>query len=251
MELKMAASSTVTPQAVPQATPGGNEEARLRLLRLSQRRLSGPRSRRSAESDFVQSPSRKVPMDTLAKEWIHSKAFEPETRVYLSQRLLPPLILSLEKLLETVGNRGMEEDEETGPDFNPINYLAEQLMRSNPAAFASPSTSFTAVNQLTSTRSATDTRSSTYAESMREVSSQLQQLVCHHEDEQGDKDRIREELKKRKEEREKEQAMRQMERERRKGVVKSVVGQWCEQTEGGGRDGGVTVSDVSCYYIYH
>lgn len=245
----MAAST----EATPQATFGGDEEARIRILRLSQRQLSGPRSRRSEESNFVPSPSRKVPMDTLAKEWIDSKAFEPETRIYLSQRLLPSLIISLEKLLETVGNRGMEEDEETGPDFNPINYLAEQLMRNNPAAFTSSSTSSPTVNQLTSTKSSTDTRSSTYAESMKEVSSLLQQLICHHEDEQENKDRIREELKKRKEEREKEQAMRQIERERRKEVVESVVGLWCEQTEGGGRDGGVTISDVSglqCLVLY-
>ena len=143
-------------------------ETRLRLLRHSQQRLSRPGCKCPAEESTVTLPSRKVPMDELAKEWLQGSrteldVLEMEKRVYLIQRLLPALIQSLEKLLMEVESRGIEGDEKTNPMFNPLNYLAEQLMRTNPGA-----SSNSAHSSL-----------SPYSESLREVLSQLQQMVCH------------------------------------------------------------------------
>ena len=68
----------------------------------------------------------KLAVDMLAKEWLEAQTFDLDSRAYLIDKLLPTLILGLEKLLIEVGQRPPEKH------FNPINYLAQYLMRNNP-----------------------------------------------------------------------------------------------------------------------
>ena len=71
-------------------------------------------------------------MDLLAREWLNEAKPNVETRAYLVDKLLPTLIIAAEKLLSEVSKRGLERDDAGGAEFNPINFLAQYLMRNNP-----------------------------------------------------------------------------------------------------------------------
>jgi len=105
----------------------------------------------------AQSIIRKIPFELLAQMWMKDHAETAETRAYLVDKVLPTLILGMEKLLMDVDQRGLAE-EDLSPDFNPLNFLAQYLMRNNP-------------------RYSNFSEASPYIRGLRDVSEQLKQQL--------------------------------------------------------------------------
>ena len=72
-------------------------------------------------------------MELLTKDWLAGTEHDLPTKLYLAEKVLPVLVLSLEQLLVNVSQKGLEEQEGFRDDFNPVNFVAEFLMRHNPA----------------------------------------------------------------------------------------------------------------------
>ena len=71
-------------------------------------------------------------MDILAAEWLDSVDAPSDLRIYLVDKLLPTLVMGLEKVLREAEAKNVIGSEGHSPLLNPINFLAQYLMRNNP-----------------------------------------------------------------------------------------------------------------------
>ncbi|KAJ8042730.1 EF-hand calcium-binding domain-containing protein 5 [Holothuria leucospilota] len=149
--------------------------------------------------------ARKIPVDTLACEWLNTNEVTVDARAYLLEKLLPTLILGIEKLLTEAERRGLTDRNESSPDFNPLNYLAQYLMRNNPRYSNFP-------------------EASPYIRGLREVTEELKTHVFSFEDNRLAK--IKSEARKRREEHEKQIAMKDRERGKRSARVRAQYDEW-------------------------
>ncbi|XP_019614301.1 PREDICTED: EF-hand calcium-binding domain-containing protein 5-like isoform X2 [Branchiostoma belcheri] len=126
-------------------------------------------------------------------------------------KLLPTLILGVEKLLLEVERRGLENTSDVTRDFNPINYLAQYLMRNNP-------------------RYSNFAEASPYFRGMQEVSEQLKREVLSYQDTRLA--RVKAEARRKREEREMSERLRQLESSRRVESLKAQFHHWIRDEDG-------------------
>lgn len=174
--------------------------------------VKAERKKRDAESkELSRLVARTVPLDVLARDWLNDNDLTSDVRVYLVENLLPTLILGVEKLLNEVEKRDLADSESFCPDFNPIDYLAQFLMRNNPKysnfAEASP-----------------------YARGIRKVVEDLKKEVFSMEDNKLAK--LKADAKKRREAREKEEHQKYLENRRRSIAVEEQFPEWTADWKG-------------------
>lgn len=77
------------------------------------------------------------PRDNLAKEWFNTESVTLSTRTYLLDKLLPTLVLAMEKTLAQREKKLLTEAAHP-TKFDPIIHLGECLMRNNPNYIKDP-----------------------------------------------------------------------------------------------------------------
>lgn len=168
--------------------------------------------RREVESkEIARVITRTIPLDLLAKDWLNDNEITADIRMYLIDKLMPTLILGVDKLLKEVEKRNLAESERFCSNFNPINYLAQYLMRNNPKysnfAEASP-----------------------YARGLRKVSEDLKKEVFALE--QNKLAKLKAEAKIRKMQREKKEKAKKMENLRRAMALEEQFYEWTSEWQG-------------------
>ena len=76
--------------------------------------------------------TREIPLQLLALEWFNKIDASIETRAYLVENFLPILVLGCEKILKDAQLKHLIDSNKREANFNPINLLAQYLMRNNP-----------------------------------------------------------------------------------------------------------------------
>ncbi|KAM5307824.1 EF-hand calcium-binding domain-containing protein 5 [Glossophaga mutica] len=84
------------------------------------------------KKELEKKAEKKIPKDNLAKEWFNVENMAVDDRVYLLDKLLPTLVLGVEKMLMQVEKKKLLTEVDIPTKFDPINYLGEYLMRNNP-----------------------------------------------------------------------------------------------------------------------
>ncbi|KAI6659277.1 EF-hand calcium-binding domain-containing protein 5-like isoform X1 [Oopsacas minuta] len=73
-----------------------------------------------------------ISYDVLATEFLTNNSATIDKRVFMLDKLIPCLAVSIQRLLMQVVKLGVVDRDVSTSGFNPINFLAQQLMRNNP-----------------------------------------------------------------------------------------------------------------------
>lgn len=164
------------------------------------------KQRLSALRDKSSIATNTIPLELLAQDWLTDQQPSNELRTYLIDNLLPSVVVGLEKLLTEVSDQGLVDDKEDNPDFNPINYLAQHLMRNNPSH-----SSFS--------------ESHSYYKAMKVVSEKLRNVAVTV-DNGEDLEQLKSDIKKHRLERESAELAVAMETQRREELLRSACSKW-------------------------
>ena len=166
----------------------------------------------------------KVPLELLAREWLNEQNATSETRCYMVEKLLPTLVIGLEKLLDEVSSRGLEEYRLQQADFNPVNFIAQYLMRNNP-------------------RYSNFAEAHPYCRTMREVSERLKKMA--YAIDENKLAELKSQTRQRREERDRDEAAKTAEKKRRHGLVRDAYLQWMVKSEDG-----ISIGEVCTMHMY-
>ncbi|XP_070572519.1 EF-hand calcium-binding domain-containing protein 5-like isoform X2 [Ptychodera flava] len=155
--------------------------------------------------------ARRIPIDVLAKEWLNENEATVEVRAYLLEKLLPVLIMGVEKLLREADKRGLPDKDGPDPNFNPINFLAQYLMRNNPRYSNFP-------------------EASPYIRGLQDVTEELKKEVFSFEDNRLA--RVKAEARRRREERMRDEKTKSLESHRRSATLREQYKEWVLEEEG-------------------
>ena len=104
-----------------------NERVEARAQAMQQKMLEKDMLKREQE----RKTAKQLPRDDLANEWFDIESMTLTTRAYLLEKLLPTLIPGVEQMLMQVEKKKLLSKADIPTKFDPINYLAEYLMRNN------------------------------------------------------------------------------------------------------------------------
>ena len=76
--------------------------------------------------------TQEVSFDILATEFLTNSFANIDTRVFLLDKVIPCLAVSVQRLLKQVEKLNVVNMDVRESGFNPVNFLAQQLMRNNP-----------------------------------------------------------------------------------------------------------------------
>jgi uncharacterized protein (UPF0297 family) len=85
-----------------------------------------------SKRDQLHSLAQLVITDTLSDEWMSEDIDAASVRTYLLDQVIPTVVLGLEKLLVEIDKLDLVNADADRGSYNPINYLAQYLMRNNP-----------------------------------------------------------------------------------------------------------------------
>ncbi|KAK7087977.1 EF-hand calcium-binding domain-containing protein 5-like isoform X3 [Littorina saxatilis] len=182
------------------------------MLRLTELR-SAKKVEVRASKENARELARKIPIELLVKDWLSQSEATIETRAYMVDKVMPTLILGVEKLLNAVDEKGLADPGRASgfdPDFNPLTFLAQYLFRNNP-------------------RFSNFSEASPYVRGMRQVAEELKAQLFDMEDNRLA--RIKAEAKRKRTERELQAKLKQQEKERRQQALMTQFEEWNVPTD--------------------
>ena len=176
------------------------------MSKKSLQQLHDSTSATTTDATISCSVQRQLPIDLLAKEWLNLAKPSIDSRLYLLEQVLPPAILGVEKLCTEVSRRGLENSSTLTPGgFNPINYLAQHMMRNNP-------------------RYSNFAEASPYMRGLRQIANELREQVSSMEE--NKLFRLKAEARRRREERECQEAMEREREAEKRQLLEEVFDNW-------------------------
>ncbi|XP_072164460.1 EF-hand calcium-binding domain-containing protein 5-like isoform X2 [Diadema setosum] len=169
------------------------------------------RQRIKSIQEEKQKLARRIPIDALAVEWLNKNEMTVDARAYLLDKLLPTLIMGIEKLLMEAERRDLTEKNAADPNFNPLNFLAQYLMRNNPRYSNFP-------------------EASPYIRGLQEVTDELKQFVFSFEDNRLA--RVKAETRRKREEIERTENLKTREKSRRSAQIRKHYTDWLLESDG-------------------
>lgn len=160
------------------------------------------RTRRTRAKDKM-TTQRRISLDLLAREWLDANPATIDVRAYLIENLFPSLIMGMEKLLTEAEKLDLITFDNPVANFNPLNFLAQYLMRNNPRYSNFP-------------------EASPYARGLRKVADDLKKQILQMDSYRNSLIALKEEIHMKRMQRERMERLKGEELKRRKQLLENI-----------------------------